>query len=254
MDSEGFITAYYSDLTSEGVGQIPSGPQGEPGENGRVIDVILNGSSVVTSEGIAYITASSEGMTYVAGDNIDITGNVISAVDTTYTAGDHITIDENNVISAEVVDVMGVDVLVTKDVGYYYAGDIITADTPVRDVVRNLLYQEAPPVPPVTDTWFWWADNDPPTAISPSASSKSIDGQEVVRDGMVQYFTTNRQYASVAYPQSMGSLVHIIESDMFDVLANNWTKVETVYNGVPYFIYYNIKTKSNNIKEEFKWR
>lgn len=51
----------------------------------------------------------------------------------------------------------------------------------------------------------------------------------------------------------MGPLVHIIESDFIDAIGN-WTKVETIKDGVPYFIYYNIKTKSTDIKEEFKWR
>ena len=71
---------------------------------------------------------------------------------------------------------------------------------------------------------------------------------------MVQYFDTSRQHATIAYPASMGNLAHIIEADMFDVLGTNWTKVETIKDGVPYFIYYNVKTKSTNLKEEFKWR
>lgn len=253
MDSEGYLTAYYSDQTSEGIGHIPSGPQGEPGQNGKIIDVLVNGQSVVTSEGIAYVNASSEGMIYEAGENITIDGNVINAVDTTYTAGENIYIDPNNVISATVDDLLGRDLLVTKDVGYYYAGDIITADTPLRDIIRNMLYQETPPTPPQTDKWCFGAFNDPPTSMEGMWSMEDIDGSEVARTGKVQYFTTNRQYASIAYPQSMGPLVNIIESDFLAVL-DNWTRVETVYNGVPYYIYYNIKTKSNNIKEEFKWR
>ena len=134
---------------------MPQGLPGEPGLNGKIVDVIVNGESVVTSEGIAYITASSEGQTYVAGDNIEINGNVISAIDTTYTAGDHITISPENVISADIDDIMGEDVLVTVDVGNYYAGDVISADTTLRDVIKNLLYKETPPVPPVVDTWYW---------------------------------------------------------------------------------------------------
>lgn len=252
MDSEGYLTAFYSDLTSEGIGHIPSGPAGEPGQNGRIIDVFVNSESVVDSEGNAYINITP-GLDYEAGDNIVIDGNVINAVDTTYTAGDNISISPENVISASIDDVMGVDTLVTKDVGYYYAGDIIPADTPLRDVIRNLLYQETPPTPPQSDKWCYGAFNDPPTSMEGMWSMEDIDGQEVSRTGKVQYFTTNRQYASIAYPQSMGPLVNIIESDFLAVL-DNWTRVETVYNGVPYYIYYNIKTKSSNIKEEFKWR
>lgn len=155
MDSEGMITAYYTDNTSEGVGKVPSGPQGEPGLNGKIIDVIVNSESVVDSEGKAYIILPEPGQSYVAGENITIDGNVISAIDTTYTAGEHITIDSNNVISADIDDVMGEDVLVTVDVGNYYAGDVIPATETLRDVIKNLLYKETPPVPPTVDTWYW---------------------------------------------------------------------------------------------------
>ena len=37
---------------------------------------------------------------YVAGENVQINGNVISATDTTYTAGENIDISQQNVISA----------------------------------------------------------------------------------------------------------------------------------------------------------
>lgn len=45
-------------------------------------------------------TLSNKQDKLTAGDNINITGNTISATDTTYSAGDNITIDENNEISA----------------------------------------------------------------------------------------------------------------------------------------------------------
>ena len=242
IDSEGVMTAYYSEAPLEEiVGKIPMGMPGPAGENGRIIDVIVNGESTVDSEGKAYITIGSEGPTYVAGDNITIEndvisaidtvytagenitidGTVINAIDTTYTAGENIVIDSENVISANIDDILGQDLLVNIDVGGYYAGDVIEGTTTLRDIIKHLLQKEVPPTPPVQDTWYWWASNDIPTEIADSASSKAIDAQEVAREGMVQYFTTNRQYATVAYPASMGNLTHIIESDMFDVLSAN---------------------------------
>lgn len=58
---------------------------------------------LTAGEGISIIDniISSEGVTYTAGDNINISdNNVISATDTKYTAGDNINISDNNVISA----------------------------------------------------------------------------------------------------------------------------------------------------------
>ena len=145
MDSEGFITAYYTDQTSEGVGYVPSGPQGEPGLNGRIIDVIVNSESVVTSEGVAIINMSP-GEIYQAGENIDITGNVISAIDTTYTAGDNIEISPENVISSPML--IDKILTVTQDVGGYVQGDVIPADTPLRDIIEKILSPEPRPEPP----------------------------------------------------------------------------------------------------------
>ena len=250
VDSEG-------DVKVENVGSkndalldfyLLKGVPGEPGRDGDISDVIVNGESVV-SEGVANITI---GNTLQPGDNITISEGIISAIDTTYTAGDNISI-ENNVISAEVVDKTDEDILVTTDVGNYYAGDIIPKDTPLKDIIKNMFYKETPPAPPTVDTWYWWASNDVPTEIPGSASSKTIDATEVAREGITQYFTTNRQHATIAYPASMGNLTSIFESDFIEVLEM-WGRVETVKDGVPYLIYYNVKTKSNNLKEKFSWR
>lgn len=50
------------------------------------------------------VDAGGGGTEYVAGPNIQISGNVISATDTTYTAGDAIEIDRNNAISVKYDD------------------------------------------------------------------------------------------------------------------------------------------------------
>ena len=152
VDSEG-------DVKVENVGSkhdalldfyLLKGVPGEPGRDGDIADVIVNGQSVV-SEGVAYIEI---GNTLEAGDNIIISEGIISAVDTTYQAGDHITISEG-IISADVEDKTDEDILVTIDVGNYYAGDVIPANTPLKDIIKNMFYKETPPTPPVQDTWFW---------------------------------------------------------------------------------------------------
>ena len=151
VDSEG-------DVKVENVGSkhdalldfyLLKGVPGEPGRDGDISDVIVNGQSVV-SEGVANITI---GNMLEPGDNIIISEGVISAVDTTYQAGDNISISEG-VISANVEDKTDEDILVTVDVGNYYAGDIIPANTPLKDIIKNMFYKEQPPVPPVTDMWF----------------------------------------------------------------------------------------------------
>lgn len=56
MDSEGRIYSHYSDGKTELVGQAMQGIQGEPGKdgiNGRITDVVINGQSMVDSEGVA---------------------------------------------------------------------------------------------------------------------------------------------------------------------------------------------------------
>lgn len=130
---------------------MPQGLPGEPGKDGNITDVLVNGVSV-TSEGIAYINMGSEGVTYEAGDNITIEGNVISAVDTKYTAGENITIDSENVISSPLL--IDKDITVTEDVGGYAAGDKITADTPLRQIIETILAPAPRPTPPVGNLCF----------------------------------------------------------------------------------------------------
>lgn len=237
-----------------------------------MVDVFVNSESVVDSEGIVHLDLQdaysagdniiiSEGVisavdtVYEAGPNIVIDNNVISAVDTTYSAGDHIVIDGANVISAVVdEETIGEDVIVTRDVGYYYEGDLIPADTPLKEIIKNMLFQETPPVPPVTDKWLFGAFNEVPTSLEVGWSSDDIvDPQEFVRAGKVQYFNLNRQYGCIAYPQSLGQLTSIWESDFQNVISI-WDRSEAVLNGVPYYIYCSPKAKVTNIKEEFRWR
>lgn len=234
---------------------MPQGVPGSPGQNGRIIDVIVNGESVVTSEGIAYITASSEGVVYTAGENIDITGNVISAVDTKYTAGDNIEISDENVISSPLL--IDKDITVTEDVGGYAAGDKITADTPLRQIIETILAPAPRPTPPVGNLCFWGVTGSrtsgPPTGIESTFASETIEPAIAQRDNIVKYFTTVKQYACFAYPASMPDLVHIVQSDLFDVITS-WNKITCPYNGQDYKLYYSSLTQQTNSKYEFKWR
>lgn len=257
MDSEGVLTAYYSEAPLEQViGKIPSGPEGPAGENGKIVDVIVNGESVVTSEGIAYITASSEGVVYTAGENIDITGNVISAIDTKYTAGDNIEISADNVISSPML--IDKVITVTEDVGGYVTGDTITADTPIRQIIETILAPAPRPVPPQENLFFWgvWGSrtSGPPTGIDSTFASEAIEPAVIQRDGIIKYFTTVKQYECIAFPADMPDLVSVYQNDLpFNVL-NGFTKITCEYNGVQYKLYYNQLTQETNSKYQFMWR
>ena len=133
VDSEGMIIAEYTDRSKQEVGQIPAGEPGPAGKDGRIQDVIVNGQSVVDSEGVAYITTSEGAI---------------------YTAGDHIEISPDNVISADIDDILGQELLVNVDCGGYYQGDVIPQDTTLRDIIIHLLHKDTPPAPPVVDSWF----------------------------------------------------------------------------------------------------
>lgn len=62
-------------------------------------DKLIAGQNISIVGNVISATGGGTGSTYVAGQNIQINGNVISATDTKYTAGDNITISNNNVIS-----------------------------------------------------------------------------------------------------------------------------------------------------------
>ena len=119
------------------------GPKGDDGisptasvtqtENGATIR-ITDASGVTTAE----ITNGRSG-SYVAGDNVQIVGNVINATDTTYTAGENIIIDGNNRISA----IGGVEpVYYTAGEGIDITSNVISSTVVVPTKVSDLTNDE----------------------------------------------------------------------------------------------------------------
>lgn len=88
-------------------------------DNGKVLSVV----------GGKYSLSNVETVAYTAGDNIQISNNVISATDTTYTAGENISIT-NNVISATIPEE-------TATLLYSLSNNVITdgygANMPIND-------------------------------------------------------------------------------------------------------------------------
>ena len=261
--NEVFLVDSEGDVKVENVGSkhdalldfyLLKGVPGEPGRDGDIADVIVNGQSVV-SEGVAYIEI---GNTLEAGDNIIISEGVISAVDTVYYAGNNITISEGNIINAADVDLsIGKELTVTEDVGGYIKGDVIPADTPMKDIIEKILSPEPRPEPPTENLNYWGVTGSrtsgAPTGIDSTFAAEVIDPSISQRDGIIKYYTTVKQYACFAYPASMPDLVHIVQSDMFDVIGS-WTKITCSYNGQDYKMYYSSLTQQTNSKYEFKWR
>lgn len=290
------------------------GEKGEPGENGRVVDVFVNGTSVVNSEGFAYIDMGSEGPTYIAGDNITIESNVISAkdtlyfagenvsidsenvisaIDTKYSAGEGITIDSENVISAAyeagenitisegvisavdtkytageniIIDSENVisspmlidkELVVSQDIGGYFAGDVIPEDTPIRQILETLLSPAPRPEPPTENLLFWGVGGDrrnPPTGIESTMASEVIDPQELERYGIIKHYVAQTQWTVLAFPISMPKLVYAEANDTGMNALDAWQYKTVEYLGKQYHYYYSGPIKSQDTKWDFRWR
>ena len=290
------------------------GEKGEPGENGRVVDVFVNGTSVVNSEGFAYIDMGSEGPTYIAGDNITIENNVISAKDTLYFAGENVSIDSENVISAidtkysagegitidsenvisaayeagenitisegviSAVDTkytagenividsenvisspMLIDkvITVTENVGGYVIGDVISEDTPLRQIIETILAPAPRPEPPTENLFFWGTGGtrrERPTNIDNTYASMVIEPAVVQRDGIVKHFATNANCAAIAFPVEMPDLVGVYQNDLPVNSIDTWDKSVVEWNGKQYKYYANTPTKDSDAKYLFTWR
>ena len=72
-------------------------------------DKLTAGDNITITDNVI----SAVDTTYTAGDNINITDNVISAVDTTYTAGDNITITDNVISAVDTTYTAGEDLLLS---------------------------------------------------------------------------------------------------------------------------------------------
>ena len=201
VDSEGHLWSHFSDGRNEDLGILPSGLPGEPGQNGRIIDVIVNGESKVDSEGVAII---------------DVTPAI------SYTAGDNIDISVDNVISSPLL--IDKELVVTENVGGYVTGDHIPADTPIRTIIETILCPEPRPEPPTSDLFYWgvWGSrtSGAPTGIVDTMASETIEPAVVQRDGIIKYFTTRKQYEIIAYPATMPDLVAVYENDLPFNLVN----------------------------------
>ena len=197
----------------------------------------------------------------VAGDNIEIEkqpdGNFfISAVIPEvkeYTAGDHISISSEGVISANIDDVIGEQITVTRDVGGYDAGDIVPANEKIIDIIKHLLGEQLPPEPPKEYKLWSGVSNSIPVNIDPSWGYEMINPDELLEEGrFVKYFNANRQWEGIAYPGSMPDLVKI-DQGMGNMLSS-WTKLEVVYQGEPYKLYYGTSMVKEESSYEFSWR
>ena len=98
----------------QGYTYIITGQEGAPIVLRSDIPPATVGDSIVGTAVVGGSSGGGGGISYIAGNNIQINGNVISATDTKYTAGEGVSISSNNVISAEGRQ--------------YYAGDNISID------------------------------------------------------------------------------------------------------------------------------
>lgn len=142
---------------------------------------------------------------------------------------------------------------VTIDLGGYKTGDYIGADAKIADIIKKILFSEAP-VPPAEKgkTFIGVIETIPPTEIPASFDMVEYDEKPA---SITKYFTTTKQvpYSCVCYPAEWGSLSHIIQSDMFDVM-NSFDNTQLVKDGVSYKVYYcNSPAVQSNSKYEFKF-
>ena len=212
---------------------MPQGVPGEPGKDGDIVDVLVNGVSV-TSEGKAYIELPEPGQEYTAGENI--------------------VIEDYEISSPMLIDK---ELTVGADIGGYFAGDVIPEDTPLRDIIEKILCPEPRPVPPTDNLMFWGVGGDrrnPPTGLDGTYSSESIDPQEMERYGTIKHYQTNAQWTVFAFPLSMPKLVYAEANDTGMNALDAWSYKTVEYAGQQYHYYYSGPTKSADTKWVFKWR
>lgn len=143
------------------------------------------------------------------------------------------------------------DIIVTKDIGGYYAKDVIPAGTSLFDIINQLLHPEVP----VGESYlYYYVGNEIPTSIDSSWVKEKCDGT-IISTGATHYYTTNKQYIAFAYPHNYDVLKHIYQNDltMFDLLPD-FSKREVSVDGEAYDMYYvTEKLQGENDKYDFLW-
>jgi len=168
---------------------------------------------------------------YVAGENITIENNVISAVDTKYTAGNNITISDENVISAEAN--LADQLVASLNVGGVEKGDTFAAGTPIEDIIKAILTE----ISPVEGTIYYGAlDTESPSVQD--LNSTSIPAEIKVEGITLDLRTTGKQFQCIVYPKELGLLVRIIQNGLseFNVL-DSFNRTEITVDSKDYYCY-----------------
>lgn len=149
-----------------------------------------------------------------AGDNITITGNVISA------SGAGETTEE---------------ITVTKAFGALEVGTVIPAGTSFTDFLKMSI---APPAPPASKFVYFGTPAAVPTNLE-GFTNQSIDDTVLLNDGVFFRYTADDKYLAFAYKQSIGELLSIKDPNGFEQI-DGWST--TTYTdpdtNIDYYIWY----------------
>lgn len=194
-----------------------------------------------------------EGKEYVAGENVKIEGNVISAVDTKYTAGRNVEITEDNVINAQTSSELIAELVAGRTVGGIAEGTVFPAGTPIEDIITQLLEGTHPT--PIEGKLFWATVDNVPDGMTADFEEEDIPGSIMSTGIKHTYATRGEQYECAIFPTKLGEVKTIYENGLPFNLLENYVKKDIQVQGESYYLYYyQDPVMADGDEFEFRWR
>ena len=114
-------------------------------------------------------------------------------------------------------------ITVENSIGGYSVGDIISAGTPVLDILKHIL---APTAYPINKIYFGVSDTIPTNLTG--LESQDIDNRYLMTNGITHKYTAENKYLIYAYDKHLGTLSSIKDINGFETI-NNFSKLRNEF-------------------------
>lgn len=203
-------------------------------------DKLTPGKNInIDENGVISSTVDTTGLQkeLTPGSNVSISDDNVISVDLSskqdkLVAGNNITIS-GNVISSTANSKFPESFTTTETVGGLEAGTLITTDMEVSAIIKMMT---APEKPPEDQCVYFGLSDGIPTSIDDCEKQIILDS-ELKLNGVYHRFTSNDQNFVFAYKKSIGDLVSIKDPSGFENI-DGWSRTEIEKDGISFYVYY----------------
>ena len=214
--------------------------------------ISISSSNVISVSGIGTIPSGKTLIEYIDDSTSTIEDELndkINGKQNKLTAGKNITIN-NDEISCDADSSLGEEITTTQTVGGIVSGTILSADTTLSYILKEILCPSVPPTPPAEQCVYYGTTSEIPTTLE-GMEKELVDESTLAQTGISHKYTTTKQYLSFAVKKKIGPVVSIRDKNGFEQLEG-WAMSEYSDGTNDWYIYHNMETVTiSNFKLTF---